>query len=214
MRMRPAPTTAPTAAGAATAVHTGGGDVERTALKEWDVLVRAMARGEIIALVRKGGIRERRAGFVVRHDRFLLYPTRFHENVGELAPRLRGSLEAGAGAPRDGPNSVPITLVAEVERVWALSALEPLRAIEMAHGLAWRAVESRFRYREPGIQVVAVRVARLRSPVTRPELPRYRGCVSWVELDEDVDVTDAAPVLSDAELGERVARLDAALSRA
>ena len=40
--------------------------MERTALKEWSVVVDALARGAVIALVRKGGIREQRAGFVVR----------------------------------------------------------------------------------------------------------------------------------------------------
>lgn len=54
---------------------------ERTALKEWAVLVDAMARGDIIAMVRKGGIREQRPGFSVRHDRFVFYPTFFHEKA-------------------------------------------------------------------------------------------------------------------------------------
>ena len=62
---------------------------ERTALKEWAVLVDAMARGDIIAMVRKGGIREQRSGFAVRHERFVFYPTLFHENAHELAPRFR-----------------------------------------------------------------------------------------------------------------------------
>ena len=67
--------------------------VERSALKEWAVLVDAMKRGEIVAMVRKGGIREQRAGFSVRHDRFLLYPTFFHEKANELAPRYAASLD-------------------------------------------------------------------------------------------------------------------------
>ena len=66
--------------------------LERTALKEWAVLCDAMARGDIVALVRKGGIREQRAGFGVRHDRFVFYPTFFHERDGELAPRFRDTL--------------------------------------------------------------------------------------------------------------------------
>ena len=78
-------------------------ETERTALKEWAVLVDAMERGDIIAMVRKGGIRERRAGFDVRHDRFLLYPTFFHEKIAELAERFRPSLECvHANRPPEG----------------------------------------------------------------------------------------------------------------
>ena len=69
------------------------GDTERTALKEWAVLVDAMARGEIIAMVRKGGIREQRAGFSVRHDRFLFYPTWCPEKSAELGLRFQARLE-------------------------------------------------------------------------------------------------------------------------
>ena len=160
---------------------------ERTALKEWAVLCDAMARGELVAMVRKGGIREQRAGFSVRHDRFLLYPTYFHEKAAEMAPRLVPTLEAShARRPADGV--VRLELVAVVAAVWAVSSLEPLRTIEGEHGLAWGAVESRFLYRDrPGVQVVAVRVGRLPAPVEVPESRRYQGCVSWVERDAPVD---------------------------
>jgi hypothetical protein len=181
--------------------------VERTALKEWSVVVDALARGAVIALVRKGGIREQRAGFVVRHDRFLLYPTYFHESSAGLAPRLRPELHALPAPPA--PGMVHVTHVADVARVWQVEALEPLRLIASEHPLAWPAVESRFHYRgTPGVQVVALRIARLRTPARVRELPRYRGCVSWVELGEDVDVAGAVPVVPDTEFGQRLHAID------
>jgi hypothetical protein len=189
-----------------------GADTERTALKEWAIIVDAMARGTLIAMVRKGGIRERRAGFAVRHQRFLLYPTYFHENQDELAPQLRSTLGADQPPPSLASAHVRLTCVARVARVWTATALEPLRAIAAEHGLAWPAVESRFRYRDtPRVHVVAVRVARLRGPVDLPELPRYGGCVSWVELGQDVDVSGAEPVLTDREFDRRLAALQRAL---
>lgn len=185
--------------------------LERTALKEWAVLAEAMGRGDIIAMVRKGGIREQRSGFSVRHDRFLLYPTYFHEKAAELAPRFVARLgDAGAARPPEGV--VRLSLVCDVAAVWEVKELDALRAVEGEHGLAWGAVESRFRYRDrPGVQVVAVRVSRLTSPVDVPEARRYQGCVSWVELDGEVDVGDAAPVLAGEELDRRAAALAAAL---
>ena len=184
---------------------------ERTALKEWAVLVDAMARGEIVAMVRKGGIREQRAGFSVRHDRFVLYPTYFHEKSAELAPRFLERLQsAHASRPEEG--TIRIEFVADVAGVWSVPELERLRDIEGEHGLSWSAVSSRFHYRDkPGVQVVAVRVARLPQAVLVPETRRYRGCVSWVELDDGIAVDDAVPVLPDEDLRARVARLTSAL---
>jgi hypothetical protein len=184
---------------------------ERTALKEWAVLVDAMARGDIIAMVRKGGIREQRAGFSVRHDRFVFYPTFFHEKVDELAPRFRNGLDAAHEA-RPAEGTVRIAHVADVVALWTVTDLEKLRAIDGEHGLAWNAVESRFRYRDnPVVQIVAVRVSALREPVVVPELRRYQGCVSWVALENGISVADAAPAVDDATLRARVERVEQVL---
>lgn len=184
---------------------------ERTALKEWAVLVDAMARGDIIAMVRKGGIREQRAGFSVRHDRFVLYPTFFHEKVGELAPRFRENLDETHGMRPD-EGTIRITHVADVVGLWTVTELESLRAIDDEHGLAWKAVESRFHYRDnPVVQVVAVRASALKEPVVVPELRRYQGCVSWVALENPVAVADATPAVDDATLHARLARIEHAL---
>ena len=190
---------------------TGGGGAERTALKEWAVLCDAMAAGEIVAMVRKGGIREQRAGFAVRHDRFLLYPTYFHEKAAELQPRFRERVEASRLAQPEA-GTLRLSLVASVAGVWKVDALEPLRGIEREHGLDWGAVESRFHYKQrPGVQVVAVRIARLPAPVVVAEQRRYQGCVSWVALDEGLDVSGAVPVLGERAFAERLAALRARL---
>ena len=184
---------------------------ERTALKEWAVLCDALAVGEIVALVRKGGIREQRAGFAVRHDRFLLYPTFFHEKSAELQPRFAARLtDASAHRPPEG--IIRIGLVAEVAATWHVRELERLRAIEPFHGMAWPAVVSRFQYRGTNdVRVIAARVLRLPEAHDVPETRRYQGCVSWIALDEAIDVRGAKAVLTDAELSQRVAALTSAL---
>jgi hypothetical protein len=182
--------------------------IERTALKEWAVLVDAMGRGEIIAMVRKGGIREQRAGFSVRHERFLFYPTFFHEKEKELQPRFVAALDR-AHARRPDEGTIRLEYLAEVVGLWEVKELEVLREIENEHGLAWSAVESRFHYKgRPGVQVVAVRVSRLTEPVVVPEIRRYQGCVSWVALDESIDVSSAVPILDDTSLLTRTTRLE------
>jgi len=186
-------------------------EMERTALKEWAVLCDALAAGDIVALVRKGGIREQRAGFAVRHDRFLLYPTFFHEKSAELQPRFAARLgDASAERPPEG--IIRIGLVADVVATWHVRDLERLRAIEPFHGMAWPAVVSRFEYRGTSdVRVIAARVLRLPRTHDVPETRRYQGCVSWVALDHPIDVSDATPVLTSAELDARLAILAAAL---
>jgi hypothetical protein len=184
---------------------------ERTALKEWAVLVDAMGRGDLVAMVRKGGIREQRAGFDVRHERFLLYPTFFHEKVHELAERFRPTLDRAHG-DRPPNGMLQLRFVADVAAVWRVTELERLRGIHAEHGLTWGAVESRFRYRDnPVVHVVAVRVARLPNVVTLPEIRRYAGCVSWVKLDDDVRVRPSQPVIDDAPFATRVRALASVL---
>ncbi|MEO6208723.1 MAG: DUF1802 family protein [Gemmatimonadaceae bacterium] len=184
---------------------------ERVALKEWAVLVDAMGRGDLIAMIRKGGIREKRAGFDVRHDRFLLYPTFFHEKLHELDARFHATLDAShANRPPEG--MIQLRYVATVAAVWLATDLERLHAIDAEHGLTWGAVEARFRYRDdPRVHVVAVRIAALPGVVTLPEVRRYTGCVSWVKLDEDIDVGEAQPIIDDPSFARRLGALESAL---
>jgi hypothetical protein len=102
--------------------------------------------------------------------------------------------------------------VADAVAVWRVDHLDALRRIEGEHGLTWEAIEARFHYKNrPGVQVVAARVRRLAAPAVIPEARRYGGCVSWVELDDPVDVAGAEPVLPDDVLADRVLALSAAL---
>lgn len=181
---------------------------ERTALKEWAVLCDALARGEIVAMVRKGGIREQRAGFSVRHDRFLLYPTYFHEKAAELQPRFADRVASSMEhRPPDGV--IRVAHLAEVVAVWHVRELERLRGIETEHGLAWPAVVSRFEYRgKPEVRVVAVRVLALARVHDVPETRRYQGCVSWVELDAGIDVGGARAVIDEDALERRTRALE------
>ena len=144
----------------------------------------------------------------------IFYPTFFHAREAELAPRFRETL-AVSEAMHPPSGVVRLSLVAEVAAVWQVRDLDALRAVEDDHGLAWSAVESRFNYRGvPGVQVVAVRASQLPAVADVPDIRRYAGCVSWVELDEDVDISGASPVLDGTAFDARLARLHSALAEA
>ena len=69
------------------------------AFKEWAVTVRALAEGEQLLTLRKGGIREPDKHFSLEHDRFFLYPTFDHQRNDLVReshhPELRRALEEG-----------------------------------------------------------------------------------------------------------------------
>src|SRR6202051_3543353 len=101
------------------------------AFKEWAVTVRALAEGEQLITLRKGGIREPGKPFRLAHERFFLYPT-FDHQPGDLVreshqPELRRALEEGvwsegepalpafaSGAPVQQPDRVRIRAWAQV----------------------------------------------------------------------------------------------------
>ena len=184
---------------------------ERTALKEWAVMVDALGCGDIIAIVRKGGIRDR-DGFSLRHDRFVFYPTRFHQSTNQLSEHLVSRL-ARSHAAMAPSGYVRIEYVAHAAMCFTVTDLGRLALVRQELGLSLPALESRFFYRRPGVTLSALRVERLLKPVIVPEIRRYAGCVSWLELDDEIpcDIDDVAPVMSEPEFQERLQALVPAL---
>jgi hypothetical protein len=184
------------------------------ALKEWAVACEALGRGDQILLLRKGGIREEAREFRVEQPAFLLFPTYEHQREELLKPVARGKL-ANMLAERNGADNVDleywVTVAAsfEVTRSEQLSAISPFHLWSDQYALE----RLRWRPRKP-LQVLALRVHRLRQPATLPILAEYGGCKSWLTLAEPVLVDGAQPVLSGAEFTERLETVRRALGRA
>ena len=74
------------------------------AFKEWAVTVRALAEGEQLVTLRKGGIREPERHFSLEYDRFFLYPTFDHQRPDLVReshqPELSRALEEGVWTRR------------------------------------------------------------------------------------------------------------------
>src|SRR5687768_17858525 len=79
------------------------------AFKEWAVTVRALAEGEQLLTLRKGGIREENKHFEIEHDRFFLYPTFDHQRndlvLDSHRPELGRALEEGVWSDGEPPAS-------------------------------------------------------------------------------------------------------------
>lgn len=181
------------------------------AFKEWAVVVDALARGEQIFILRKGGIHEGRGGFKMEHDAFVLFPTLFHQQRESVIPKAQARFDEIA------PNFPPPEILrveywAEVVEYRALDNFERVRALAGRHIWREEVLADRFEWgREQVIYAIVVRVHRLPTRVELPMLPEYGGCKSWVTLAKAAPFV-ADPVLSEADFGERLERFRAALS--
>ena len=166
-----------------------------TALKEWSSVVDALGRGDQTILLRKGGIAD--ASFVVEANRFYLYPTYFHQ--GESEPRA----------------SVAITHWCEVESVWTTQDHDALALMEPFVAIPRETLEARYRFRsDQALHLIAVRTYALARPAEIPFREAYGGCLSWISIEEEIDVEGSEAVLSDAELQSRIGLVRDALSTA
>jgi hypothetical protein len=187
-----------------------------TAFKEWAVTVRALAEGEQLVTLRKGGIREAERHFTVQHDQFFLYPTFDHQRndlVREShVPELRRALEEGVwadGEPplhaltQDGgiaqPERVRIRAWAEVAGHFTVTDPRAIDALSPYYVWSTDYCEKRLRWkRQHPLHVLLLRTYRIPRPVTVKVRDEYGGCRSWLQLQRDLPF-EGTPVLSDDE---------------
>jgi hypothetical protein len=176
--------------------------------KEWSMVCDALGAGAQSIILRKGGIHEGRGGFFWKHDRFFLFPTRFHEQAIQF-PWPGGTAPDPAGSD-DAPHT--LTLFATVEAKCQLRAWDDVERLRLLHFWATETIRERFDYTDnAGISMAFLRVWRLSAPWTFPHLARYGGCRSWLELPEVPRDLSLSPVLSDARHAEALAAVRKAL---
>lgn len=177
----------------------------RYALKEWAVVVNALLTGKQVMLLRKGGIFEKRGEFEVEHREFFLFPTLYHEKENELVPSYRADMPlAEKNYPIGAELRLPGYCVVEDHR-W-VDDIDRLQNLEGLHPLTPNAVEYRYNYgKQRGLHVLTLRAYQLAEPHVLPMERCYEGCVSWVDLANELPTTGASPVLSDSAFAERVA---------
>ncbi len=175
------------------------------ALQEWAACCQALLGGQLILVVRKGGIHERPGGgFALAHQRFALLPTHAHQRAGRLRQGIAATAAAG-GQGQMPSGTLAVAGWAEVAGVWQVGELPRITALGDELAFTPAELEARFRYRgEPWLYLVALRVHRLAAVQCIPDLPRYAGCVSWIELSPGIDTTASQPVLGDHAFAARL----------
>ena len=179
----------------------------QTAFKEWAVVVDALIRGEQIVILRKGGIREGKAGFHAKDNRFWLFPTQFHQQQ-ELVIESAWQRFQADQTPFGCEKEVNIQAMAEIAQSWELEDWTRIARLDGQH--IWResAIKERFeRGRKKALFAWIVRVYRLERPISVPVIAKYGGCRSWIHLDPLMPSgEDLIPALSDADFARQAAR--------
>lgn len=183
-------------------------------LKEWQVAVTALEQGEMIVLLRKGGLREAKGRFKIAHQHILLYPTYEHQQ-----PHLVKAQYANAIVPVASgwhPETVRLSCWATITDSIQVSEAAPLAALLPFHiwNEAFASERLKWKPSQP-IKVLLLRVYRLGQPQVIPYNPAYGGCKSWLDLSEAIAQTDgfanaladSTPVLTTADYRDRCAHV-------
>ena len=174
------------------------------ALKEWAVTVEALAQGQQILLLRKGGIHEEGKDFRVIHPEFLLYPTYEHQREDLLKDENQEQLR-GLLAETHNQEEIRFSHWAKVEELVEISQQEPVDALSPNHIWTKEYAQSRLHWKPMlPLSIMLMRVYRMEQPVTVPFLPEYRGCTSWVDILSNVELGKLEPVVSDEDFQRMV----------
>ena len=166
--------------------------------KEWEAVCGALAGGQQHVLLRKGGIHEGREGFSFKHDRFYLFPTRFHAQ-GEQVRQSYGNA-SGPGMDEWNPGD-EISINMWCEAVWASTLTDWKKVVALERFHIWTEDLVRERFDCGAVEQIHcafVRVFALREPLILTYERKYGGCRTWVDLPFALP-EDLSPVVPDDE---------------
>ena len=188
----------------------------RRALKEWGAVVNALAEGDQTVIFRKGGLKDGKGGFKLESRQFGLFPTVYHpkELDGTVSTEASKKFVDAKVPDMKRGEEVPISVVAEVTGAWVTHDASVLDALSDHHVWSRDVLESRLSWKpDTPITVLELRAKKLPAPRVHallPDLEKYGGCKSWIDLPFSVPVKgeEPAPALADDAFRERQRALD------
>lgn len=185
--------------------------VIETALKEWSVAVDALAAGETILLLRKGGIKEHQGRFSAEADRVVLFPTFEHQRPELLKPQYRKAVEA---VPKGWhPKKITIKAWADITHIFLTDDANKVAALAAFHIWQPQLPQERLKWKaKQPLYVLTLRTYCLPEPVLLPWQPAYGGCKSWIALDLETEGTNIFPAVADTDYDATVKAIEAVLS--
>ncbi|MEM8505245.1 MAG: DUF1802 family protein [Cyanobacteria bacterium P01_D01_bin.1] len=187
------------------------------ALKEWSVAVDAIARGEQIILLRKGGISEKQGRFRVaggrvsgnqQCDRVILFPTFEHQKPELLKPNYQSSVTPVASGWH--PEKITLKAWAEITHIFQTTEADKVHALSDFHVWQPQLVTDRLKWKpKQSLYVLALRAYRLENPIELTwNSSLYGGCRSWVSLDQPIEVNTDRPALDTGTYNNQIKKIE------
>ena len=177
--------------------------------KEWSLVCDALGAGAQSLILRKGGIHEGRGGFFWKHDRFFLFPTRFHEQ--SLHFPWPGNPSAAPPENDEAPHC--LTLFVQVMSKHQLTAWDEVERLRPFHHWTTETIRERFDYTDnAGISLAFLRVWKVEPAWNFLHHARFGGCRSWLDLPEVPRDLTLSPVLDDAAHAQQLTAVRHALA--
>jgi hypothetical protein len=184
-----------------------------TALKEWSVAVDALAQGETIVLLRKGGIRERQGKFEAEASQVVLFPTFEHQKPELLKPQYHQAISPVP--PGWHPETITLKAWANITHIFLTDNTHKVEALSDFHIWQPNLAQERLKWKpKQPLYVLALRAYRLPKPIRLPWDASYGGCRSWVDLKAGVEVNEAAKAaIAEADYQAQIEALATLLSQ-
>jgi hypothetical protein len=166
------------------------------AFKEWAVVVEAIGRGDQIVIMRKGGIDEGEHGFEIKHRKFWLFPTQFHQQRDMVVADAAKAWPAKA--LKGDQDKASIQYACEVVTHIELNGIEQIARLRGQHIWKDEVLIKRMTSGDRNcLHALLVRTFALPKPSNIPMHDSYAGCKSWIQLQSAPKIDLLQPVLDD-----------------
>ncbi|MEL7224821.1 MAG: DUF1802 family protein [Cyanobacteria bacterium P01_D01_bin.36] len=175
------------------------------ALKEWSVAVDALAAGETMLLLRKGGIKEVGGRFCAQAEQVVLFPTFEHQKPELLKPQYQSAVQPVEQGWH--PQTITLKAWAEVTNIFLTYEADKVAALADFHIWQPSLAQTRLKWKaKQPLYVLTLRAYRLPTPIKVDWDDAYGGCRSWITLADDirVDENEALAAMKVAEYQDRV----------
>ena len=183
------------------------------ALKEWNIAIKALKKGNTILLLRKGGIKESLGQFKVNHNPVLLYPTYEHQKPNLLKSEYTTFVNSVPSGWH--PQTINISSWAEMTNIFQVQYFPIIKQLYPDHIWTEKFIEERCNWKpKQPLLVLFLRVFLLPKTVIIPYKSTYSGCLSWIQLNQDISWSESYPVIEDNNYHQKVAEIKKIISSA
>jgi hypothetical protein len=176
------------------------------ALKEWEIVIKALITGETIMLLRKGGIQETKGKFTLAKKQVLLYPTLEHQKPELLKENYRDQVQTVTSGWH--PENVHISAWAEITDIFLVNQKDTLEKLEKYYIWTEEFISDKLKWQpNQPLYILLLRTYKLPQEILIPYKKEYGGCKSWIELEQTIEITNSPSVLPEQEYLQTVATI-------